>query len=56
MKLLRFLAMMFIDALSITYPSIEERDRTALHIVSLLTAMMLLVSVLPYPALHFLHL
>jgi hypothetical protein len=55
MKLLRFLALVFIDAVGITHPSIEERDRATLYIASLLAAMILLLCALFFLALHFLH-
>ena len=55
MKFLRFLALIFIDAVGITHPSIEERDRAALYIASLLGAVILFLCMLFFPALHFLH-
>jgi hypothetical protein len=38
MKLLRYLAFMFIDAFGITHPSIEARDRAAKYIDFLMIA------------------
>jgi hypothetical protein len=38
MKLLRYLALMFIDAFGITHPSIEARDRAAKYIAFLMIA------------------
>jgi hypothetical protein len=39
MKLLRYLALMFIDAFGITHPSIEARDRAAKYIAFLMIAL-----------------
>ena len=55
MKFLRYFALIFIDAVGITHPSIEERDRAALYIAALLAAVILFLCTLFFLALHFLH-
>ena len=54
MALLRYLALMFIDAVGITHPSREERDRAALYIVALLAGMILLICTLFCLGVHYL--
>lgn len=55
MKLLRYLALDFIDAVSITHPTFEERDLAALYIAALLAAVIFLLRMLSFLGLRFLH-
>ena len=54
MKLLRYLALIFIDAFGITHPTIEKRDRAALYIAALLAAVILALCILFFLGLRFL--
>jgi hypothetical protein len=50
--LLRYLALMFIDAFGITHPSIEARDRAAKYIAFLMIALLVLLCSLFFLALE----
>ena len=55
MRLLRLLALMFVDPVGITNPSIEQQGRAALCIGSLLAAMILLLCAVSSLTLRLLH-
>jgi hypothetical protein len=56
MKLLRYLAFMFIDAFGITHPSIEARDRAAKYIAFLMIAVIVVLCSILFLALRVLRL
>jgi hypothetical protein len=56
MKLLRYLAFMFIDAFGITHPSIEARDRAAKYIAFLMIAVIVVLCSIFFLALKVLRL
>jgi len=43
MKLLRYLAFVFIDGFGITHPSVEERDRAVTYIAFLMIGLLLCI-------------
>jgi hypothetical protein len=54
MKLLRYIALIFIDAFGITHPSMEERDRAAMYIAFLMIVLMVGILAVFFLGLHLL--
>jgi hypothetical protein len=52
MKLMRYLALVFIDVFGITHPSIEARDRAAKYISFLMIALFVVLCSIFFLALH----
>ena len=55
MKLLRYLALIFIDGFGITHPSMEERDRAAKYIAFLMIGILVTICFAFFVGLHLLH-
>ena len=54
MKLLRYFALIFIDAFGITHPSTEARDRAAMYIALLMVVILLITCLAFFLGLHLL--